>query len=194
MAITGPTTRDTSTLALGLAQIRVIASATHIGKIKPQAVATDSIGSLANTKFTGSVDYWRHYSGFPQLEDHVIPLQAACKLECAFEEIKPYTMALARGIDPTSESFTSHSGEVPLGELAAPEYVRMEAHYVFPNGSNTMDIIFPRAQVTSEMSIDLQKQDGANVPITFESKRADSLVSGGSGVWDDKPLGRIVFG
>ena len=43
------------------------------------------------------------------------------------------------------------------------------------------------------MEIDLQKEDGAAVPIVFEAKRSDSDVSGGHAVWDSMPLGRIAF-
>lgn len=190
---TGPVTRDTSTLALGLAQIRVGASAINVGSIHPVLSASDSIGSLADTKFTSEVEYWRHQSGFPLMEDHVIPLSEKATLECVYEEIKPYTLALARGIDPTAESYTSHSGEIGLGQLASPEYVRMEALYTFPNGSNYMTIIFPRAQATGAMEVALSKEDNAKPSITFEAKVSSSDVSGGHAVWNDKPLGRILF-
>lgn len=194
MARSGPVTKDTSTVALGLAQIRVGDSSDNISLIHPQLTASDSIGALANTKFNGEVEFWRLESGFPALEDHVIPLRASASLECAFKEITPYNMALARGIDPTDGSYaTAHSGEVPLGVMTAPEYIRMEARYTFSNGSNYMDIVFPRAQVTGSMEMDLQAEDAVAVPITFEAKRADSEVSGGHALWDDMPLGWIKF-
>jgi len=297
MSRTGPVTKDTSTVALGLAQIRVGNSATHIALIAPQLVAADSIGALASTKFTGTVDYWKLESGFPMLEDFTLPIREAAMLECEFKEITPYNLALARGIDVSAEiladvinesevttagtttgdivtdsaggviaetwtvffltattgvitgavtgwvfdfadlitamdpddgvndyfsipvsfftgtwaadetyTFTTtpysagssayanvHSGSINLGALTAPAYVRMEAVYTYPNGTNTMTIIFPRANCTTSVEIDLQSEDNANVPLTFEAKRADSEVTGGNGVWDDLTLGRIVF-
>ncbi|MGW8180915.1 MAG: hypothetical protein ACWGQW_19465 [bacterium] len=194
MARSGPVTTDTSTIALGLAQIRVLDSSTYIGDIHAQGAASDSIGALANTKFTGNTDWFRLESGFPLLEDYVVPIREAAMLECAFKEITPYNMALAYGLDPTGGGYASaHSGEVELGGRVAPEYVRMEARYTFPNGTNYMDIIFPRAQAMTTVEIDLQTEDAAAVPITFEAKRADSEVSGGSAVWDDKPLGWIEW-
>jgi len=114
-------------------------------------------------------------------------------LECSFKEITPENMALAFGTDTTGGSYEVHSGEVALGGRTAPEYVRMEAYYTFPNGTNTMTIIFPRAQVSASIEIDLQTEDVAAVPIVFESKRADSDVSGGDAAWDSKPLGRIFW-
>ena len=87
----------------------------------------------------------------------------------------------------------NHAGTIGLGGLKAPEYVRMEAVYTYPNGTNTMTIIFPRANVTSSMEIAFQAADNAAPAITFEAKRADSEVSGGSAVWDAMPLGVIVF-
>jgi len=190
----GPTTRDTSTLALGLCQVRVAASAANISNTALVTSADDSIGSLTSTKFVGEKEYWRHYSGFPLKEDYVIPLRESAKLECNFEEIKPYTLALAQGIDPTDGSYDqAHSGEIKLGAAAAPEYIRMEAVYTFPNASNYMAIIFPRCQVTSAFEIDLQAEDSAKPPIVFEAKLADSSQDGGDAVWDDMPLGRIIF-
>jgi hypothetical protein len=190
---TGPVTRDTSTLALGLAQVRVGVSAANIANIQPALAAGDSIGSLADTKFTSEVEFWRHSSGFPLMEDYVIPLSEKATLECAYEEIKPYTLALARGIDASSGYDQAHSGEIALGQLASPAYVRMEALYTFPNGSNYMTIIFPRAQAVGAMEIALSKEDNSKPTITFESKVASSDVSGGHAVWDDKPMGRILF-
>lgn len=203
MARTGPLTKDTSTVALGLAQVRVGNSAANMGNQQPSLAGTNSIGALANTKFTGTIDYWRLESGFPLLEDHVIPLRAAAALECAFKEITPFNMALAHGIDPMESDSTPssgydtvHSGEVQLGNLSAAAYIRMEAFYAYPDyatTANAMSIIFPRAQASASVEIDLQVEDSAAVPVTFEGKRADSEVTGGSSVWDDKPLGRITW-
>ena len=194
MARKGPVTKDTSTIALGLAQIRILAAAANIQLINPQGVAADSIGALANTKFMGNTDWYRLESGFPLLEDYAIPIREAASLECAFKEITPFNMALAYGLDPTGGGYAlPHSGEVALGGRVAPEYIRMEARYTFPNGINFMDIIFPRCQPTAAVEVDLQEEDAAAVPIVFEAKRGDSEVSGGSTAWDDKPLGRISW-
>lgn len=193
MSLKGPVTRDTSSIALGLAQIRVIASAANIAKIQPQATASDSVGSLASTKFMANTDYWKHESSFPRLEDYTLPIREAASLECAFEEVSPKNMAFANGIDATSGYTEAHSGEVVLGGKTAPAYVRMEAFYTFPNGTNYMHVIFPRAQIVSSAELDFQAEDAASIPVTFESKNASSDTSGGNAAWDDKPLGRILF-
>jgi hypothetical protein len=196
MARKGPVTKDTSTVALGLAQIRVGDSATNIGDIEPALVAADSIGALANTRFVGNTDWFKLESGFPLIEDFTTPIRESAGLECAFKEITPANMALAYGLDPNSGEYatmTVHSGEVPLGDRRAPDYVRMEAVYTYPNGINYMYIIFPRAQVSASVEMDLQSEDAAAVPIMFEGKRADSEVTGGHAAWDDKPLGRLAW-
>lgn len=292
---TGPVTKDTSTVAVGLAQIRVGNSATNITVATPVLTAADSMGALADTKFNTTAEYWKLESGFPALEDMSIPLKESASLECSFKEITPRNMALARGIDPFSVgagwafspvtkvksaagvvdptkvvagsgagtaagtytiTFTSataygvtsldgavvtgtgavgsasafqiggqaaftipanfitgviaandvfrftaardgynnnHSGSIGLGGLKAPEFIRMEAVYTYPNGTNTMTIIFPRANVTSSMEIAFQAADNAAPSITFEGKRSDSETSGGAAVWDAMPLGVIVF-
>ena len=102
MARSGPVTKDTSTIPLGLAQIRVGDSASNIATATAVLLAAASIGALANTKFTGNVDYWKLESGFPLLEDLSLPIREAASMECAFKELTPYNMALARGIDPAA--------------------------------------------------------------------------------------------
>ena len=196
MARKGPVTKDTSTIALGLAQIRIGASAANINDIHVALVASDSIGAMANTRFNGATDWFKLESGFPLIEDYTTPIREMAALECAFKEITPANMALAYGHDPASAPYstmTVHSGSVPLGDRSAPDYVRMEAVYTYPNGTNFMYIVFPRAQVSAAVEIDLQSEDAAAVPCNIEGKRADSEVTGGSSVWDSKPLGRIYW-
>jgi hypothetical protein len=178
---------------LGLCQIRVGDSATNIADALAALLAADSIGALANTTFTANVDYWRLESGFPLLEDLVVPLREGAMLECAVKEITPFNIAMSKGIDPTSGYTDVHSGEVALGAMTTPDFIRMEGVYTYPNGSNYLYIIFPRAQVTSSMELDFQAEDNVNSPLTFESKRADSEVTDGDPVWDDKPLGRLYW-
>jgi hypothetical protein len=194
MARSGPVTKETTAVALGLAQIRVGVSADHITEIHPQLLAGDSIGALANTKFTGNVDYWRLESGFPLLEDLVVPLRETAMLECAVKEITPYNLALAKGIDAAGGGYTEvHSGEVLLGAVSTPAYVRMEARYTYPSQTDYLDIVFPRAQVVSSIELDFQAEDNVSSPLTFEAKRADAEVSGGHALWDDKPLGWLIW-
>jgi len=193
MARTGPIATDTSTVALGLAQIRVGSSSTYITSPGAALSSSDSIGSLANTKFVGNTDWYKLEGGFPLIEEYTTPIREGAMLECAFREITPKNMDLAHGTDISTGSYTAHSGEVVLGGRTAPDYVRMEAVYTYPNGTNTMTIIFPRAQVSANVEIDLQSEDAAAVPIAFESKNASSDVTGGNAVWDDKPLGHIEW-
>lgn len=291
---TGPVTKDVSTVALGLAQIRVGASAANVSNANACLTSADSMGAMADTKMTSNVEYWKLTSGFPALEDLSIPLSESCSFECAFKEITPKNMALARGIDPftvgagvgasaigvitsalgtvdaakvvvcaatcpvdtftvkftsatayTIEGFNTgaltgsgtvstestfqldavlaitipantftgtwasgdrarfatsqngyannHAGEIGLGGLKAPEFIRMEAVYTYPNGTNHMYIIFPRANVSSNLEIALSATDNAAPTIQFEAKRADDEVSGGNAVWNQKPLGRIYW-
>lgn len=195
---TGPVTKDTSTIALGLAKVLVGPFLSNVAS-KTQVLdqTENSLGALNSTSFTSNVDYWRLMSGFPQLEDYSIPLSETAQLDCEFKEIHPRNLAIARGLDPFTGSPSydeAHSGEIGLGNIKAADYVRMEAIYTYPNKTNHMYIIFPRAQVTSSVSLDFAAEDNANVPITIEAKRADSDVSGiDDSAWDDMPLGRIYF-
>ena len=192
---TGPLTKNADTVALGLMQIRVGASASNIASIGVVLTASNSIGALASTKFTGNKEYWDLYSGFPQLKDKTLPIKEDAMVECEFKEVQPFNVAMSLGIDPSAGGGISEtiSGEIVLGALNAPAYVRMEAVYTYPDGTSTCSIIFPRAQVTSNTEMDFQSEDNVNVPITFVSNRADSGITGGHVAWDNKPLGHILF-
>jgi len=192
--MSGPVTIDTSSLMIGLAQVRVGASATNIAFTAPVLSASDSVGAMADVKFVGNTDWYKHEAGFPLLEDYTVPIREGARIECGVEEGNPFNFALAYGIDPTGGTYANtHSGEVVLGGRTAPAYVRCEVTYTYPNGENYMYIIGPRAQVTANIEMEFQKESNASVPIMFEFKTADSNVSGGSAVWDNRPLGRIFW-
>lgn len=298
MSRSGPTTKDSSTVALGLAQVRIGTSSANIGTTTEVLSSTNSIGALASTKFMSNVDYWKLESGFPLLEDLSIPLRESTSLECAFKELIPFNLALARGVDPldaidssstfidsvtasgtitgvittdnvggvvsdtwtvlfdgagnvdiygvntgalspgsfaisgiiapqngtddyfslpagffsgtwiadetytfSTTEFTAaagaynnvHTGDIGLGAMSAPAFMRMEAVYTFPNQTYEMVIIFPRANITSSVEVDFQTEDNVNVPLTIESKASGSDVTGGNVAWDTMPLGIIKF-
>lgn len=192
---TGPLTINPKAVALGLAQIRVGASATNIASIAPTLVKEDSIGALASTKLAGKTDYWKLESGFPLLEDYTLPIREVCALECGFKELSMANLALSRGLDPADfDEYEEYSvANITLGGLIAPIFIRMEAVYTFPDNQSQMVIIFPRANVVSSMEIDMKAEDAAVIPISFEAKRADGGVVGGNAVWNDMPLGTIIF-
>lgn len=189
---TGPVTKDTTSVALGLAQIRVGLASTYIGQINPVLAAVNNLGALANTKYTGAVDFFKLESGFPMMEDAVFPLRETAMIECSFKEITPYNMAIARGLDPTSYT-DNHYARLPIGTMATPVYLRMEAVYTFPDGVNKLYIIFPRCQIVANQELDFQAEEPAAVPIQIEAKRADSEVTGGHVIWDDMPLGCFLW-
>lgn len=188
----GPATKDTSSLALGLAQVRVLASAANIGSVNPVGVAGDSIGAITKSLFSAEMEVWRHMAGFPQIEDHNIPLSKKAVIEVDAEELSPANIALALGLDPADYTDV-HSGAIALGALTSAVYLRSELVYTFPDTDYTMVPVFPRAQVTGSVSLDFQAADDVKNPMAIESKRADSEVSGGSAVWDNAPLGYIWF-
>ncbi len=296
MARTGPVTRDTTTVPLGLAQIRVGDSLANIANIEAVLTADDSLGAMASTSYTGETEYWDLESGYPLGLDATFPLRESNIIECAFREVTPKNLALARGINPlgdvaagvieigastvgggtvgdivmtddagpTTETFTliftsatafdaygvlsgnvgsgtisvefapdnggapyftipadyfdanwltdetytfatsafvagsvayldAHTGSIGLGAVKAPDFIRVEAFYTFPDGTSTMTIIFPRTNVTSSLNIDFQAEDSAAVSMTMKSMTASSDVAGGNAVWDNFGNGRIVF-
>ena len=204
----GPITRNAQSVALGLAKILVgpvdlDVSGTPAIELTAQVLneTTGSMGAMAATNFVSEIEYWKLESGFPMLEDFSIPLRESARLECEFKEVTLRNLAIARGIDADTEDYPhaliagpGQEDTINLGAIKAPDYVRMEAIYTYPDQQNRMIIVFPRANVTSSTELTLAAEDNANVPITFEAKRADSGVDGvTTEVWDDAPLGKIFF-
>ena len=101
-------------------------------------------------------------------------------------ETTPYASGITNYSDP-------HSGEIKLGTMVAPKFIRMEAVYTYPDGVHTMIIIFPRANITSSLDVKLAAEDSSNVPVTFESKQSGSDTTDGHEAWDSAPLGKIIF-
>lgn len=102
--------------------------------------------------------------------------------------------------DSTAASLygNASAGQMPLGGMQAPEYLRMEAVYTFPNGG-TLTMIYPRCQVAANQEIPFSAEDAASSPMTIESKKADSSTSDGNVVWDFTvkggrgPLGTMIW-
>lgn len=190
MARTGPVTKDSTTIALGLADVRIGASSTYIGQVAAILGSAASMGALANTKFISTVEVYKLLSGYPMIEDAVYPLSEIAAFEVGFREMTPANFALARGLDPADYA-NAHTGVIKLGNIISPVSVRAEFIYTYPDGTNTMTIVYPRAQVVAAIEMDYAAEEPAAVAVRIESKRADSGISGGHSIWDDKPLGYI---
>ena len=125
MARTGPVTKDTSTVQLGLSQIRVGSAAANIGTTTAVLAAADSMGAMASTTYTGETEYFELESGYPLGLDATFPLRETNMLECGFKEITPKNLALARGIDAFADvdagvvegTVVSTSGTIATGNI-----------------------------------------------------------------------------
>ena len=84
-------------------------------------------------------------------------------------------------------------GVIGLGGLVTPANIRVEAVFTFLTGLHKMTIIFPRAQAVSSLEFEMSNSDENSVPVTLESKTADSANSAGNAAWDAMPLGRVIF-
>ena len=295
----GPVTRYDKAWVLGLMQVRVGPSAANIDETTAVLTNQNSIGALADVKLLANAEFFKQMSGFPLTEDGVIPMKDSAAIQASFKEITPFTMALARGIDPTASiaagvvmdvglvstagtgaavlsiaagasavtdefwvvftgatdgeiygrksghvhtfanltsamepsdlfsipanfftgtwasgdvyafrtsaasadnaypgdpaSWASATPELGLGGLAAPANVRIEGVYTYPNRTNTMTVIFPRAQITANIDMSFAEEDAAAVPLSLESKNASSDNAAGNAVWDAMPLGKIFW-
>lgn len=188
----GPLTKDSTTIAIGLAQIRIGPSAANIGNYNPCLGSAHSIGNLSATKYMGNLEFYTLESGYPMLEDAIFPLREGAGYELTFREFTPANWALAYGQDPAGQT-NVHEGSIALGNISTPTVIRMEALYVFPDATNIMVFVFPRAQVEANIEAENAMEEPAGVTVSVKSKRADSGISGGNAIWDNAPLGRIVW-
>jgi len=196
MARKGPIVKQTSAIALGPAEIRVGSFSANVTNLHAALTSSNSLGAMATTKFAGNSDWFTLETGFPKMADHDICIREAAALDCSFQEITPMNVALAFGYDPNAAPYatmTVHSGEIPLGGRTVGVDVRMEAIYTYPNGTNYMKIIFPRAHVIGNVEQDFNDESAQAVPISFQARTADINVSGGSSIWNDRPLGRVEW-
>jgi hypothetical protein len=99
-----------------------------------------------------------------------------------------YTMA-----GGASAYASAHSGNIGFGAMAAPVDIRVEAVYTFPNGTNTLTFVLPRAQAEASTEIDFQDEEEAKPPIRLAAKDASSANAAGHAVWDAMPLGRMIW-
>ena len=194
----GPTTKNSGSAMIGLMQVRIGVSATNITNIWSVLPAGSQIGALANTKYTGNVDWWDFESGYPAQIDGSFPIRESSMVEGAFMEQTPYNLALAHGLDPNAGAVSGEysqlfSGEIRLGARAAPAYLRAEIIATYPDKVHHQYIIYPKAQIKSQVEMESQKEEGMSVPMTITSTPADSGVTGGDAVWDEMPLGRIYW-
>jgi len=174
MSRTGPVTKDTSTIALGLAQIRIGNAATNISNLASVLTSDQSIGALANTKYTGEVSYWKLESGFPLLEDLTLPLRESASLECAFKEISPKNLAIARGLDPSSGSGDmSVSGASVVKSANAlvvvPANITVADQSYIQDGQYTVEFTTATAYTVTHSTEGLMTGDGGVLISTSES-------------------------
>lgn len=86
------------------------------------------------------------------------------------------------------------TGEILLGNLSSPDYLRVEGVYTFPDASFDMVVIFPRAMaMTDNGELAFANDASATISMTFTATPADDSISGGNSVWNASPLGKIVF-
>lgn len=191
----GPITVNSTAVPLGLGQLRIGASAANIGSIGLVFTSTNSIGALAESRFVGEGEYYELKSGFPQQVDKTICIRESCALEVGMMEITSANMALAYGLDPTTYT-TAHTGVIGLGAMSVPSIVRAEMVYTFPDTSGATRyiwIVLPRAQVKTNVNLDLKVEGDVSVMARIEARPADSEApdGGGNAVWDSMPLGYI---
>lgn len=104
-----------------------------------------------------------------------------------------YVFRTTGAVSGTAAYASAHSGSIGLGNLVAPADLRVEGVYTFPNGTNTITFIFPRAQAVGDLDLAFSESDEAAPAISLKSMYAGSENALGNAVWDSFPQGRIVW-
>jgi hypothetical protein len=126
------------------------------------------------------------------MEDAIYPLSEIAAMEVAFRELTPANFALARGLNPASYP-DIHTGRINLGTIVAPIDIRVEMIYTYPDKTNTMTFVFPRAQAVANIDMAFSEKEPAAVAVRLESKRADDGIAQGDAIWNGSPLGYILW-
>jgi len=191
MSRTGPVTKDTSTVALGLAQIRIGNAAANIGQIGSVLTSDQSIGALASTKYTGEVSYWKLESGFPLLEDMTLPLRESSMLECGFKEISAKNLAIARGLDPSSGAGVLSTSGARVVKSANGDLAVVEANFTVSGqayaqqGTYTIEFTSPTAYSVAHTTEGTLDDDGtvsiaAAEDFSFDGANTAITINGGA--------------
>jgi len=99
----GAETQNVETRQIGLADIRIGDSLSNIATVTPVLTKANSVGALASSKVTGTNEFFEFKSGFPVNVDGTIVQSTMAQLECGFLEHKPFTFALANGVNPLAD-------------------------------------------------------------------------------------------
>jgi len=184
-------TVDNTTIQLGIPQLRVAKSSTHIGTATAVLSSSNSIGAISFADVESGLDkvfanVGGYASGVAVAEGTIISVD--------FMEVTPKNIAFSRGGDITDVAYANnHSAVVPIGVLSDTIKLRLELFYSFPDPRYTMTIIIPRAEVVSKPRLVYTERSGIKIPITIKALRADSGVPEGHTVWDTKPYGCFIF-
>lgn len=114
------------------------------------------IGSIKDAKVTISREYLKHESGFPVATDLTVPVKEGITIEGKMEEMSPYNLALAFGLDPLSYSATTATFNG--GNLVLPATVQM---WAVTQDAGGQYITFKLWKANSESAFEFNPANGA---------------------------------
>ena len=178
--------KERETVALGLGKISIGSSSSHLASTTQALSSTDYFSALTDISFTINKKFKKQVSVKDSIEllQDVFVSSSTFVISVTFIEILQKTLSYALGGD---------GGSTELGSLllSDPTDLRVELEYLYPNKTNKLIVILPRAVVTSSMPVSFAEDDNLDVPMTLLAKRVDNIVGGSS--WDAFPYGRIYF-
>lgn len=174
---------DREKVALGLADLFLASSDTHIASTTPVLTSTDYFGAKAEVSFIPSKEYIRRSGVVGNVIvalDHLLT-RAGFAIEISFIEIKSKSLSYALGGDGTNPDFFTNL-------LTNPVFLRAELIFTYPNKINKLQIILPRVQVTTqEVPFKFQTEDMLQSPMEITSVKTDNAA------WIDNPIGKSIF-
>lgn len=178
--------KERETVALGLGKISIGPSVANLATITQALTSTDYFSALTEVSFVINKQFKKQITVKDSVEllQDVFVSGSTLGISVTFIEILQKTLSYALGGD---------GGATELGSLLLtdPEDLRVELEYLYPNKTDKMIVILPRAVVTSSLPFSFEEEDNADVPVTFLAKRADLEVGGSA--WATYPYGRIYF-
>lgn len=173
-------------IALGMAEIFISDSASHIGVTDPNLSASDYFSAVGDVSFSISKEKLIEYSYFNETEvlQDIFTKKVDFKIMISFLEIYNKTLSYALGGD---------GGSTELGTVlfSKPQDLRVELVFTYPNRTNFLKFIMPRMSVLSNLDGNFLETDAIKLPLELVAKRADNISGGGA--WSSYPYGRQIF-
>ncbi len=173
---------DREKLFFGLAKLYIGLSSTYEASTTPALSSGDYFSSLVNVSMVTKKESKAKYkivSAIKILEDILITA-SGIDLAIDFIEMSEKALSFSLGGDGSDTNILNNL-------MGQGTILRAELLFTYPNGSNTMTMVFPKVRVTSSPSFKFESENPMQVPLIFSVLYCSHIN------WVADPMGKIIF-